>query len=300
MATRFEIVLPGDNASALRAAGEEALDEIDRIEAQLSLYKPGSEVARLNAEAHRRPIRVTPALFHLLEKAHELSHESRGVFDITIAPLVRCWGFMGGTGSMPSPEAIAEARDRIGMHLVELNRNDLTVRFAREGVMLDFGAIGKGYAVDRAAELLREAGVESALVHGGTSTAYAIGRQPDGAPWKIAIASPDDQLQPLAVVELHDESLSVSARWGRSFTDKGITYGHVIDPRTGGPAASAVLSAVALPSATESDALSTALLTEPALMEGFIARRPVIRCVVARGPETAPQVMAHGIIMCPT
>src|SRR5688572_20325338 len=98
MATRFEIVLWGGNVPALRAAGEEALDEIDRIEAQLSLYQPGSEVARLNAEAHQRPVRVTPALFRLLEHARALSDESNGAFDITIAPLVRCWGFMGGTG----------------------------------------------------------------------------------------------------------------------------------------------------------------------------------------------------------
>ncbi len=110
MATRFEIMLHGDHPSALRAAGEEALDEIERIEAQLSLYRPGSEVARLNAEAHRRPVRVTPALFQLLEEARALSRETEGAFDITIAPVVRAWGFMGSTGARPTAEAMAEAR----------------------------------------------------------------------------------------------------------------------------------------------------------------------------------------------
>ena len=137
--------------------------------------------------------------------------------------------------------------------------------------------------------------VLSALVHGGTSTAYAIGRQPDGAAWKVAVTSPANEERPLAVVELENESLSVSARWGRSFAANGVTYGHVIDARTGAPAEGALLSAVILPGATESDALSTALLIDPGLMKSFIAARPKIRCVVARGPEKAMTIVAHAI-----
>jgi FAD:protein FMN transferase len=297
MATRFEIVLHGDNPHSLRAAGEEALDEISRIESQLSLYRPDSEVARLNREAHQRAVRVTPALFRLLEQARDLSRETNGAFDITIAPLVRCWGFMGGTGSMPEPAAIEEARANVGMHLVELDSADLTVRFAREGVMLDFGAIGKGYAIDRAVDLLREAGITCALVHGGTSTAYAMGRPPDGSRWKIAVTSPenDASASPLAMVDLENESLSVSAVWGRSFKEDERTYGHIIDPRTGAPAENALLSAVALPSATETDALSTALLTAPELMSEFASRRSTIRCLVVRDPAHMPRVSAHGL-----
>ena len=294
MATRFEIVLHGPNPSALRAAGEEALDEIDRVEAQLSLYRPGSEVARLNAGAHERPIRVTPGLFRLLEHARELTRETGGAFDLTIAPLVRCGGFIGGTGSMPVSGAIEEARAKVGMHHVELDAAQLTVRFMRPGVMLDFGAIGKGYAVDRAVELLREAGVTSALIHGGTSTAYALDGLPDGGRWKIAVTSPGrDDAKPLAVVELENESLSVSAVWGRSFRAGEKTYGHIIDPRTGVPAASALLSAVVLPHATETDALSTALLTAPELMGELAVRCSALRCLVASGSEAAPMILAH-------
>lgn len=299
MATRFEIVLPGDHAPALRAAGEEALDEIDRIEAQLSLYRPGSEVARLNASAAREAVRVTPGLFRLLEQARALSLESGGAFDISIAPLVRCWGFMGGTGAMPEPEAIAEARARVGMALVELDANHLTIRFTRPGVMLDFGAIGKGYAVDRAAGLLREAGIGSALIHGGTSTAYAIGRQADGARWKIAVTAPDNDTTapPISVVELENESLSVSAVWGRSFAAAGKTYGHIIDPRTGAPAEHAQLSAVVLPSATESDALSTALLTAPELLDRLAHSHPEMRGLVVRGAGQTPKISALGLMV---
>lgn len=297
MATRFEIVLHGDNPTSLRAAGEEALDEIDRLEAQLSLYRPGTELARLNQRAHESPVRVTPGLFKLLTRARDLSGETGGAFDITIAPLVRCWGFMGGTGAMPEPAAIEAARATVGMDLVELNESNLTVRFTKSGVMLDLGAIGKGYAVDCAAELLREAGVTSALIHGGTSTVFALGRQPDGSRWKIAITAPDNDASapPLSQVELENESLSVSAVWGRSFESGGRSYGHIIDPRTGHPARHARLSTVVLPGATESDALSTALLTAPELMDGFVKSRPGIRCLVVREAEAGPAVLRHGL-----
>src|SRR5437867_7438787 len=188
MATRFELVLHGENPIALRAAGEEALAEIQRLEAQLSLYRPTSEIAHLNARAAEGPVRVEPSLFRLLEQARRLSAETSGAFDITIAPLVRCWGFMGGTGQMPTPEAVAQARRSVGMNLVELEPNNFTVRFLREGVMLDLGALGKGYAIERAAEILRQDAVNSAILHGGTSTVHAIGHPPGAAAWQVAIA----------------------------------------------------------------------------------------------------------------
>src|ERR1043165_4268416 len=107
MATRFELVLHGESQPALRAAGEEALEEIARLENQLSLYRPGSEIAQLNARAAHEAVQVSPELFALLEHARRLSAETDGAFDITIAPLVRCWGFMGGHGKMPSAEEVA-------------------------------------------------------------------------------------------------------------------------------------------------------------------------------------------------
>ena len=254
MATRFEIVLFGKNATSLRAAGEEALSEIERLEAQLSLYRPSSEIAHINARAAREPVRIEPSLFRLLQHAKQLSEETEGAFDITIAPLMRAWGLMGGKGQVPTRTELANARACVGIHLVELDPKNFTIRFARPGVMTDLGAIGKGYAIDQAVEILREAGIAHALIHGGTSTVYGI-----GGPWKVAIDS--DKEEPLAVVDLTDSALSVSAVWGKSFRAGNKTYGHVLDPRTGKPVSRALLAAVMLPSATETDALSTALLT---------------------------------------
>lgn len=303
MATRFEVVLHGEGAVALRAAGEEALAEIERVEAQLSVYQPTSEVARLNALAARGPVKVTPGLFRLLQHAKRLQEECGGAFDITIGPLLRCWGFVGGTGKLPEPEALAEAREKVGMRWVELDAESYTVRFGREGVMLDLGAIGKGYAVERAAELLREAGVTSALINGGTSTIYALG-QPPGGTWKVAIEHPahqrpDGQLKPLATVELRDEALSVSAVWGKSFEADGKTFGHVLDPRTGEPAENALLAAVVLPSATETDALSTALLIVGEKGHEQIADlRPKMRTLVMSRLEAEGELSLKSRGMC--
>jgi len=299
MATRFEIVLHGGDPAALRAAGEEALDEIDQLEAQLSLYRPGSEIAQLNAHAAREAVRVTPEVFALLEHARRLHAESGGAFDITLAPLVRCWGFMGTAhqGRVPSDEELEQARSVIGMNLVQLDAQHRTVRFAREGVMLDLGAIGKGYALERAAELLRESGITSALLHGGTSTVYTLGSPPDAAYWKVAInqpprmpsgqAPPHPTLSPrggegVATVPLKNESLSVSAVWGRSFEVDGKQFGHVLDPRTGRPVSGALMAAVVLPSATETDALSTALLVRGKEgLEPLATTRPGLKALIA-------------------
>ncbi|MBI2924525.1 MAG: FAD:protein FMN transferase [Pedosphaera parvula] len=299
MATRFELVLLGDDPVSLRAAGEEALDEIERLEAQLSLYRPTSEIAHLNAQAAVRPVRVEPGLFRLLQRAKRLSDETDGAFDITVGPLVRCWGFMGGTGQLPDADALAHARAVVGMDLVELDEADFTVRFAKPGMMLDLGALGKGYALERAAALLREAGVRNALLHGGTSTVCALGKPAEVDVWKVAVELPpqegslDQRPLPVAVVPLVNESLSVSAVWGKAFVADGRTYGHVIDPRLGEPVQRAVLAAVALPSATETDALSTALLTSgPEGLERITALRDGMRALVIAREELGGQLQA--------
>jgi FAD:protein FMN transferase len=300
MATRFELVLHGENPAALRAAGEEAIQQIEQLEARLSLFRPSSEIAGLNTHAARGPVPVAPDLFALLQQARKLNEESGGAFDITIAPLVRCWGFMGGSGRVPRPEDLAEARARVGMGLVRLNPADLTVEFAREGVMLDLGAIGKGYAVERAAEVLHEAGVVSALIHGGTSTVQALGPPPGETCWKIALEAPFPRLDSppvlLATVPLKDEALSVSGIRGKCFTVEGKTFGHIIDPRNGEPAQGAALAAVALRSATETDALSTALLTlGTAGHEQIASLRPGMRTLVVDESDGQGRVEAKGI-----
>jgi len=196
---------------------------------------------------------------------------------------------MGGKRRIPTPAELKEAIRTVGVHFIHLDPKRRKVRFAKPGVMLDLGAIGKGYAVDRAIELLRQSGVSCALLHGGTSTVYALGRPLDG-PWRVALEyparKPAASPRVLSIVTLEDRALSVSAVWGKSFRARGKTYGHIIDPRTGWPASKAALSAVILSSATETDALSTALLTEGLKGHETLCRaRPGMRAFVMAAPR---------------
>lgn len=267
MASRFELVLQGDDETWLRAAGEEALDEIERLDRQLSIYSASSEVSRINDRAADGPVRVEPRLFELLKTSKQLSESTGGAFDITVAPLMRAWGFFRGTGRLPDEASLEKARAVTGMNLVHLDESDRTIRFERKGVLLDFGAIGKGYALDEAMLILKETGVERAFLHGGTSTAYGLGTPEDGTQWQVAIPYPgkeksSDEESVLAVAPLENASLSVSAVWGKAFEAGDKTYGHVLDARRGVPVEGAMLTAVIAESAAESDAFSTALLVQ--------------------------------------
>ena len=266
MATRFEVALHGDDPARLRAAAGEVLDEISRLEGMLSLFKPTSEIAHCNSRAAAEPVPVSAEVFTLLQRCRALTNETGGAFDITIAPLMRCWRFMNDTGSVPTEDAIAAALTCTGMQHVRLDEENCTVSLAKKGVMLDLGSIGKGYALEQAAALLVENEFENFLIHGGTSTVCAHGTQADGTPWRIAVKHPDEGKPPLQIVDLQDESLSVSGIGGKSFVDgEGNVQGHVIDPRTGSPTRAARVAAVICNSATDSDAWATALLVDPTL-----------------------------------
>jgi thiamine biosynthesis lipoprotein len=303
MHTRFELLLHGDSEPALRAAGEQALDEIERLEAQLSLFRPTSEIARINRHAAERPVQVSPPVFRLLQLAQQCVRATDGAFDPSVGPLMRAWGFRGSAGTATVPPNLPSLREGVGMAGVTLDEDHFTVRFERAGMELDLGAIGKGYAVDCAIELLREAGVTSGFLHGGTSSVCGLGVMPDGRPWIAAIpqplgadaGEPPDPVAPgeaqhageiLARIELEDRSLGVSAVWGRVLRSGTRSLGHVLDPRTGEPVDGIWLAAVTLPSAAESDALSTALLVlGRAGLESLRRFRPDLRGLVV---EAAP------------
>jgi len=293
MATRFEWVLWGQAPERLRAAGEEALDEVDALESALSRYRSHSDIGRVNAGAAVGPVRVSPSTFRLLERARVLSEVTDGAFDITVGALLRAWGFVGGTGSRPSTQSVRQARDASGWHRIRLDASEFSVTFDCPGVELDLGALGKGHALDRALDLLTEAGVPHALLHGGTSSILTRGLAPDGRAWRVGLPAPRDSVpqatglltpsgEPAVThwVELYDESLSVSAVWGKSFTEGGEELGHVLDPRTGEPVRRARCAAVVGPEAAVSDALSTALLVlGPEGRPLIEANNPGYRCI---------------------
>jgi len=260
MATRFELVLHGADEIRLRAAGEEALQEIERLEAQLSFYRADSEITWINAHAADRPVKVEPRLFHLLKDCAQLCTATRGAFDITVGPLMRAWGMVGDTGAIPATIEREAARARVGIHHLEFDDDKMTIHFKQPGVEIDLGGYGKGYAIERAIDSLREKGITSALLHGGTSSVYGIGAPPGDTAWRIGLREPLKKNDQLITIELCDEALSVSALHGKAFVIADRTYGHVLDPRTGEPVSRALAAAVAGPSPAVCEALSTALL----------------------------------------
>lgn len=281
MATRFELLLYGADEVRLRAAGEEALAEIERLEAQLSFYRTDSEISWINNRAADQAVRVEPRLFQLLKHCAAFTRATDGAFDITVGPLMRAWRFISDTGAVPSVDELAAARKLIGMDQVELDAEALTIRFKQPGMQLDLGAYGKGYAIERAIDSLKENGITSALLHGGTSSTAVIGKPPEQASWRIQLSEPFKSGDDFIRLDLADEALSVSATHGKAFTADGRTYGHVISPRTGFPVNCALAAAVAGQSASTCEVLSTALLViGPAwlgeMRERFIGYRAVV------------------------
>ncbi len=293
MATRFELLLYGDDPVRLRAAGEEALVEIERLESQLSFYRQNSDIRRINQQAAFGPVRVDPRLFRLLRSCSELTKATDGAFDVTVGPLMRAWKFTGEGGAVPATEDLEAARRRTGMDLVSFDEEAFSIGFSCPGVEIDLGGYGKGYAIERAIDLLIENGIGSALLHGGTSSVHGIGCPPGGQCWKVALSLPFPQEPEPPVVDLTDRALSVSAVHGKSFESGGRQYGHVIDPRTGLPVDRALASAVAGPSPAVCEALSKALLVHgPEWTDSFKRRFQNYVAVIAAGSDSG-EVIVH-------
>lgn len=314
MGSLFEIYLAGFERDQLVAAGEEALDQVQRLEDQLSHYRSDSDVARLNANAGEQWVRLEPRLYALMKRCLAWSCDLDGAFDITAGPLVKAWGFYRGEGRIPSNEELAEVMERVGFYRIICDDEECLVRFSTPGMEINLGAVGKGYAVDEAADTLRFWSVKNAVIHGGQSTIYALGDAPvergrqtaddfsdhlsvssdqlsaesiqnleskiqNG--WQFVIRDPRDRETPLQTVYLKDEALSTSGNYEQYFEHDGVRYSHIIDPVTGKPTQGMISVSVVAPSAAESDALSTAFFVlGREATEEYCRCRPNIRVVM--------------------
>jgi thiamine biosynthesis lipoprotein len=252
MGTRFECVL-ADFACALESSARTAIaEEIERLVLDwhdaLSVFDPSSTVSRINAS--QQPVRVNRELLELLERCIAYSNATHGAFDITLGTVMAARGFRSDRPATASS----------GSDTLELDPAASTARLTQPHTAIDLGAIAKGFVLDRCADELRELGVTSALLHGGTSSVTAIGTTPDGSPWRIRIAedTPD-----APTVELADRSLSVSSPSGRVVDGAG----HILDPRSGRSATGVEHACVVGPSAEVCEAWSTAIVVEPALLD---------------------------------
>lgn len=287
MGCDFEVFAFGEDKGQMRSAAEAAIEEIERIEQLLSHYLPESEVSYLNAHAANEPVRVHPEVFELIARAVRLSEWTRGAFDITVMPLIRCWGFFTGVGQVPDSHTLAEAMERVGFSHLRLDHEELSVAFDRQGMEIHLGAIGKGYAVDRAIEVLREAGVQSGMVHGGHSSVRAFGALPGTGGWQVNLPHPLEPERSLARLLLRNRAISTSSSTEQYFERHGQRYGHILDPRSGLPVQNDLLSvSVLAEEATITDALSTAffVLGEAGIRE-YVRHHPGVQVAVLREDE---------------
>lgn len=257
MATTFEAILPLGSPSAA-AAAQTILDEIDRLEAQLTVYRDASEVSQLNAKAAFHPVRVEANLFQLLNLAQQLHRDTEGAFDIAVGGLIKTWGFYRRQGRLPSPKDRDAVRERIGMQHIALDAQNQTVHFQRPGIELNLGSIGKGYALDQAVSLVR-ADAPNLLVHAGHSSILAVGNESPGADgWTVGLSDPERPQWRRALIHLRNRALATSAITHQHFVHEGKKLGHLLDPRSCWPATGTLSATVTAPSAAVADALATA------------------------------------------
>lgn len=258
MATDFDILLNPDGPPQQLEAASAALDEVARLEQQYSVYRSGSELSQLNALAHQVSFPVEPRLLALLEQALELHRLTQGAFHPAVGRLIQLWRAARKAERLPATEELKTAIADAAVEHIQVDRENSTIHFSQPGPMFDLGAIGKGYAVDRAAEILDAAGVEHWLIHGGKSSALVRGGHAGHDGWPVALQNPLLPDRPFGTLLLKDAALSTSGTAVQWFRHNGQRYGHILDPRSGWPVDAMLSVSVIAPQAALSDALSTA------------------------------------------
>jgi thiamine biosynthesis lipoprotein len=254
MGSTYSVVIYDEDRERMETAAEKAFDEARRLDGLLSNYKPDSAWSEVNRFASERPVVVPQELFDLLSACLEYSRKSDGAFDITVGPLMRIWGFYKGSGHLPQPGEVQTALKIVGYKNIILDPAAHTVRFTRKGLEMDPGGIGKGYAVDRMAAVLKKDGIKTALVTASGSSIFAMGAPPGESGWKISIRDPHDESKTVEDVVLKNESLSTSGNYEKFFEADGKIYAHIMDPRTGYPAPGMLSVSIVTPRTIDSEA----------------------------------------------
>jgi thiamine biosynthesis lipoprotein len=279
LGTLIEITATG---KAPEKAVETAFHEISRIE-RLTSSHAGSDINRLNQWAGIKAVKIAPETIEILKLIQTYDPLVSGAFDPTIAPLVELWGFdYEGEPHLPKQTQIQRRLPLVDRRQIRVNQTAGTAMLAKPGMKLDLGGIAKGYAIDRAYRCLRQAGIKSALINGGSSSIRVIGRRPDRQPWRIGIGHPRRTEELLGQLTLpHDSALGTSADTQNYFIKDRQRYSHLLNPHTGYPAQDKILVTVTAPTAVEADLLSTACFILPFdQIQKLIAKRPAIKVIV--------------------
>jgi len=264
--------------------GDEIADNVysalGRLEKLFSRSLPASDVSRLNAQAGLKPVSVSQEVLFVAEQAVYYSEISGGAFDPTVAPLIDLWGFLGQEYRLPGEEEIEEALTLVDYRMLLIDRERNEIYLPDQSMALELGGIAKGYIVDKALTILKEAGIKTAFVNAGGDIGL-IGSRPDGTPWRIGVRHPRDQNKVIAVLQSKDGAVVTSGDYERSFEVDGESYHHILDPKSGMPAVQLASVTIVAETAIAADALSTTVFVlGPAEGLALIERLPGVEGVL--------------------
>ncbi len=275
MGTLFEIITVHTSIDSGKKAMYYALKEVERIECVMSNYKDSSEISYVNKNAFFKPVKVSAELFGIIERSIEYSNKYDGYFDITVGPLTNYWGFNSDhpIKTEPDKNKIKNLLEFVGYKYLKLNYEDSTISFTKNGVEIDLGGIAKGYALDRAVEILRKMGVNDFLISGGGDI-YASGRKADGKKWVVGIKDPRNNENLVATMEVENTGVCTSGDYERFEIINGKRYHHIFNPKTGFPAPGSQSSTVVTDKCEEGVVLSKLLFIRGENYRNFLNGMP--------------------------
>ncbi|WP_457609969.1 FAD:protein FMN transferase [Lutibacter sp.] len=280
MGSRFDISVVANNAVEGNTYINLAVDEISRIEKLISSWDSNSQTSIINKNAGIKPTKVSPELFELIKRSLALSTLTDGAFDISYASMDNIWKFDGSLKTMPSEKDIKASVSKVGYQNIILDKENLTVFLKRKGMRIGFGAIGKGYAADKAKQLLISKGVVAGIIN-ASGDMNTWGKQPNGDYWKVAITNPLNKNNAFALLPIKNGAVVTSGNYEKYVIFNGKRYTHIIDPRTGYPSTGITSVTVFAPKAELADVLATSVFvmgTEVGLNR--INQLPNIECII--------------------
>lgn len=259
MGTIFKIDLYSENEELAKNATSEAFKEIRKYDQILSNYKENSEIEVALKKAYQHPVKISKELYDVLEQSLLVSKLTSGKFDVTIAPLVKLWGFKNKDFKKPSKSQIEKIKKLIGYKKIILDKKNSTLMLTQKDLKIDFGGIGKGYAIGKAVEILKNRGITSGVID-AVSNQFYIGTPPNKENWIVEIKDPRNTEKTIKTLKIKDTSISTSGDYEQFFWEKGIRYSHIIDPNTGYPIKEKISSTLICKGSGLADALSTSIL----------------------------------------
>ncbi|MFK7772249.1 MAG: FAD:protein FMN transferase [Saprospiraceae bacterium] len=258
MGCRFEVTAVASNDTLAWEAIQGGIDEMERIEKLISSWDKNSQTSEINRQAGIQPVKVDKELFDLIVRAKKISFLTGGAFDISFASMDRIWKFDGSMKSMPDKSVVKNAADKINWEDIIVSDKHQTIFLKRKNMKIGFGAIGKGYAANRAMQIMKKFDIAGGVVNAsGDLISWGKSENPNG--WTIKIADPKDKNKILGILETNDLAVVTSGDYEKFVTFEGQRYAHIIDPRTGYPTTGIKSVTVICPDAEVADALATSV-----------------------------------------